>query len=161
MLGTNLLPRWFGKCVAAGAVALALSAGLPASEAPAAPAGAASPIPPGAARIWFYRNYEPYGSRNLTSVALNGTPVGYVQPEGTAFYRDVAPGRYHITVASEDRDVNQDSSVDLAPGQQAFVKVVELGNWETGGDKNVFTQDTFYARVMPPQLAQAEISGQH
>jgi len=128
-------------------------------DAPAAAEVTASPIPPGAARIWFYRNYEPYGSRNFTSVSLNGTPVGYLQPTGAAFYRDVAPGRYHITVATEVRDVNQDSFVELAAGQQAFVKIMDLSTWETGGDKNVYSADAFYARLVPEQLAQAELSG--
>ncbi len=79
---------------------------------------------PGAARLWFYRDYEPYGTRDIAPIALNGAIIGYAQPEGTVFYRDVPPGRYPIAVGTQGEDVNQDAWVDIGPGQQAFVKVL-------------------------------------
>lgn len=166
MIGKNslsdLLPRLLsgrsGKWMARCAVAALLLGATPIAGAPAAAQIASAAPPPGAARIWFYRNYEPYGSRNYTSVSLNGAPVGQVPPEGTVFYRDVAPGRYHVTVASEGKDANQDSFVELAPGQQAFVKILASNTLDTGGDKAIYSLDFFYARLVPEQLAQAEIS---
>ena len=124
----------------------------------AAPPASALPVPAGVARIWFYRDYEPSVSRNLAAVALNGTPVGYVQPDGSAFYRDVAPGHYHVTVESESPDVGQDTDVDLPPGQEAFIKVLASNTWETGGDQNVYSRDTFYVSLVPPQLARAVLA---
>lgn len=153
----DLSGRWgLTRWGAVGALTLLLSGGVPVRDASAQTM--AGPLQSGAARIWFYRNYEPYGSPNYTSVSLNGAAVGYVDPGGAVFYRDVAPGRYHVTVATEVQDVNQGSTVDLAPGQQAFVKITDLNLWETGGDKNVYTADAFYARLVPEQLAAAEIS---
>jgi len=145
--------NWAAGC----AVALLLSGIGPGTGAPAE-AQVASPVPPGAARIWFYRANEPYSARSVASVALNGAVIGYAQPEGSIFYRDVAPGRYHITTGPQGEDANQDAWVDIAPGQQAFVKIVGTNSWDTGGDNNVYSRDTFYARLMPPQIAQAEIA---
>jgi hypothetical protein len=153
----NLLSRRLRSWAASGTVALLLSGAYPLVGAPAA-AQVASSVSPGAARIWFYRDYEPYGPRGTTSVVLNGATVGYAQPDGTAFYRDVPAGRYHVTVGSQSEDVNQDAWVDVAPGQQAFVTVLGTNTWEGGGDTTMFSRDTYYARLMPPQIAQAEIA---
>jgi hypothetical protein len=142
------------------AVAPSLAAPAAAQQRPgammvAAPAGAATATGP--ARIWFYRNYEPYGSRNYAPVALNGALAGYVPPDGSAFYRDIAPGRYHITVESGGTDVNQDKYVDLAPGQEAFVKILDSVTWDNGGDVAMYRRDTFYVSLVPPQIARAEL----
>ena len=115
----------------------------------------ATPVAPGAARIWFYRDYEPSVSLNAANVALNGSRVGSVQPDGGAFYRDVVPGHYHITVESYGVDINQDKDVDLAPGQEAFVKVL-ASDWISGFAG--FRRDTFYISLVPPQVARAELA---
>lgn len=147
--------RWVAAC----AVALLLSELHPLAGASIAAAQVASPAPPpGAARIWFYRDYEPYGTRSYASVALNGVFVGYAQPTGAVFYRDIPPGRYHVTVGAQGQDVNQDAWVDLAPGQQAFVKILGSNTWDAGGAHLIYSRDTYYARVVPPQIAQAEIA---
>jgi hypothetical protein len=117
-----------------------------------------SPVAAGAARVWFYRDFEPSVSLNLANVALNGTTVGYVQPDGSAIYRDVPAGHYHVTVVSVGTDFNQDKDVDLAPGQEAFVKILALGSWESGGEQTQYQRDTFYVSVVPPQVARAEMA---
>jgi Protein of unknown function (DUF2846) len=117
-----------------------------------------SPAPAGGARVWFYRDYEPSVSLNVANVMLNGASAGSVQPDGSVFYRDVAPGHYHITVESVGVDVNQDKDIDLAPGQQAYVKIL-AGEWVSGGGEfSSFHRDTFYVSLVPPQVAQAELA---
>jgi hypothetical protein len=92
---------------------------------------AAAPlIPAGQARIWFYRDWQP---------------------------SDVSPGHYHIAPQSYGQDFNQDKDIDLAPGQQVYCGVASLRSWEEGGDVAVFNRDTFYIRLMPPEVAQAAI----
>src|SRR3954451_18033932 len=108
----NLWSRRWRRSAASGAAALLLAGVHPLAVAPAA-AQVASASPPGAARIWFYRNYEPYNARSFASVALNGAAIGYAQPQGGAFYRDVAPGRYHVTIGQQGEDVNQDAWIDV------------------------------------------------
>jgi hypothetical protein len=58
---------------------------------------AVPPIPPGEARIWFYRDYEPYAGKGIPQVAVNANYVGQAELGG-AFFRDVTPGHYHVTV---------------------------------------------------------------
>jgi hypothetical protein len=81
---------------------------------------AAGSIPPGQARIWFYRDYEPFVSRNFASVDLNGARVASLPPASGPVYRDVAPGHYRITPESWGTDINQSKEVDLAPGQEGL-----------------------------------------
>jgi hypothetical protein len=115
------------------------------------------PIPAGEARVWFYREFIPSESLNMTAVSMNNTEVGYSRLGG-AFYRDVVPGEYHITVASWGTDVNQSANVALAAGDEAYVRVESLRSWSSGGERNSYERDTFYARLIPPQIARAEVS---
>jgi hypothetical protein len=115
------------------------------------------PVPPGRARIWIYRDYEPSESLNMTAVSINGAVTGYAQPGGGVFYRDVLPGPYLVTVESYGRDTNQSAKFVLAAGQQAFIKIESLRAWSSVGDRQSIERDTFYARLIAPQLARAEM----
>ena len=152
-----VMSRSWLQRAAGGAVVLML-AGCAAPAARQAAGVAVSPVPAGAARIWFYREFEPSLSLNLAPVALNGALAGCVQPDGSAFYRDISPGHYHITVVSTGTDINQAKDVDLAPGQEAFVKIL-AGEWASiPGDLGGFHRDTFYVSLMPPQVARAQLA---
>jgi hypothetical protein len=151
--------RLFKTWGAVIAVALSLVGPAAAQRMPAASATAQTPAP-GAARIWFYRDYEPYGSRNFAAVRLNGTSAGYVDPNAGVFYRDVAPGRYHITVDSSGTDVNQDKTIDLAPGEEAYAKILAAPMWEMDGSEGMTRRDTFYVTLVPPEIARAQLAGQ-
>jgi len=118
----------------------------------------APPIPAGEARIWFYRDYLPSETLNMTKVTMNGVYAGYAQLGG-AFYRDVPPGAYHVEVESWGRDFNQSTNVALVPGQEAYVKIESLRSWATSpGFGFTAGRDTFYARLIFPQIARAEIA---
>jgi hypothetical protein len=127
------------------------------AQAPGMAAAAVPPIPPGQARVWFYREFIPSESLNMTEVRMNGAYAGYSQLGG-AFYRDVPPGQYLVTVASWGVDVNQSAVVALVPGQEAFIKVESLRAWSELGVRNNAARDTFYARLIPPQIARVEMS---
>jgi hypothetical protein len=101
---------------------------------------------------------EPSESLNLALIDMNSSNVGAAE-NGSAFYRDVPPGRYHIAPESFGQDFNQDRNVDLAPGQQLYVKIVSLDAWGVGvsGSKKI-ARDAFYAWVVPPEVAHAEIA---
>jgi hypothetical protein len=139
------------------AAAVALLPAVAGCAQSAAVAVAPGPIPPGQARIWFYRDYEPYESKNLANVDLNGAFAVSVE-NGSSAYRDVPPGHYHIAPESFGKDFNQEKDVDLAPGQEIYTKIVSLRTWISSGDKDSFERDTFYAWLIPPQVAQAEIA---
>ena len=116
------------------------------------------PVPAGQARIWFYRNWLPSESLNLANIDVNGSYYGSVA-NGSVFYRDVPPGHYHIAPVSYNRDFNQDKDVDLAPGQQLYVKILSSQSWD-GACRNC-VRDTFYAWLIPQEVAQAEIARGH
>jgi len=89
---------------------------------------------------------------------MNGVYAGYAQLGG-AFYRDVPPGSYHIEVESYGKDFNQSAEVALVAGQEAYVKVDSLRSWASDyGVGRTIGRDTFYARLMLPQIARAEIA---
>jgi hypothetical protein len=142
-----LLAAWFGIAALAGCV-----------RGPTVGSVSVPPIPPGEARLWVYRIYLPSETLNMTKVTLNGVYAGYAQLGG-AFYRDVPPGIYHVEVESWGRDFNQSTNVALVAGQVAYVQIETLNSWSTyAGRGRVFARDTFYARLIPPQIARAEIA---
>jgi len=153
MRGDSMARCWLRRTAGCAlALVLAGCVGVPVRPA------VVSPLAAGAARIWFYRDYEPSVSLNMANVALNGVPAGSVDADGSALYRDVSPGHYRITVESEATDVNQASDVDLSPGQEAFVKILASGTWESGADTTVYGRTTFYVSLMPPQVARIELA---
>ena len=134
---------------------LLIAAGCAEPPATAQVAVAAPPVPAGQARIWFYRNWLPSESLNLANIDVNGSYYGSVA-NGSVFYRDVPPGHYHIAPVSYNRDFNQDRDVDVAPGQQLYIKILSSQSWD-GACRNC-VRDTFYAWLIPQEVAQAEIA---
>jgi hypothetical protein len=115
--------------------------------------------PPGYARIWVYRYYEPYVSLATPYVRFNGRIVGVSEP-GAAFYRDVPPGEYYVTVDSEGRDVNQFAHIAVVPGQTVYIEVEVSKYWDCGGGikGDGWCRDTFYTREQSPQVGAAAIA---
>jgi hypothetical protein len=143
------LRRWLG---------LLAGLGVAVSGCAAPPPAAPPPLAADHARIWFYRAWEPSESLNLADIDVNGSYFGSVA-NGRVFYRDVPPGRYHIAPASFVPNANQDRNVELAPGQQLYVKILSLVSWgsDNTAGRNI-QRDAFYAWVIPPAVAQTEIA---
>ena len=135
---------------------LLLMLSLVACATPPAPQVAAPP--PDQARIWFYRLWDPSESLNVANINVNGVYVGSVGPGG-AFYRDVAPGIYHIVPQNQYLDYYQNNNVEVVPGQQVFIAVLDLASWAnaTSGGQWYIHRDAWYARLVPPQYALAQI----
>lgn len=150
-----------GKLVARCLARVAQGALLLATASCAQPTATGSvsipPIPAGESRVWFYRANEPYAGKGIPAIAANGGYVG-VAELGGAFYRDVPPGHYLVTVKTVGVDINQSANFDLAPGREAYVKIVSLPSWETGGGKDEWERPTFYAWLIPNQIAQSDIA---
>ncbi len=121
---------------------------LTSSAAVAAPAQIAA-IPPGMARVWMLRQYQPFESLAMPMTYLNKQPLALSQP-GTAFYRDLPPGPYTFTVDSYGWDYDQAQGVWLAPGMEVFLEVQSLAIRES---YRTYQRDTFYVRMIPPALA--------
>ena len=114
------------------------------------------PIPAGQARIWVYRGSQstaPIEVPHMEAVTLNGVNVGYEQLGG-GFYRNVAPGHYVIAAPSLALDPDQTATVDLAAGQEAYLKL-DMLEWSGMGENNV---DVVRVRLMPSQTARTAIA---
>lgn len=134
---------------------LVVGAGCAAPPQTAQLLAAAPPVPAGQARIWLYRDWSPSESLNLANVDVNDSYFGSVA-NGGAFYRDVPAGRYHIAPMSYNRDFSQDTNLDLALGQQAYIKILSSQSWD--GACRDCVRDTFYAWLIAPKVARAEIA---
>ncbi|MBV8120838.1 MAG: hypothetical protein JO081_12980, partial [Alphaproteobacteria bacterium] len=90
--------------------------------APMLPTSAAliPPIPAGMARVWFYREDLPQIAWQRPYVRMNGAVVG-ISEDGGAFYRDVPPGQYHVSVDSYGEDINQFPYIALDAGQTVYL----------------------------------------
>jgi hypothetical protein len=124
--------------------------------APAGPKGlsaAAVPLPADRARVYVYRDLNPYDTTEWTAVSLNGEKIGNNAP-GTVFYRDVPPGTYEIEVRSDQLYPNQFKTVVLAAGSTVFAKIQEVRHWgksfEGGGE-------TFVVTIVDPATGYREI----
>jgi len=144
-------------------VVLALTAAA-CSQLPRTASVSVPPIPPGDARVWFYRDGGPYDGVGTPYLRMNEAIVGVSEPGG-ASYRDVPSGPYHITVDSYGKDFNQDKNVQLAAGQELYVKIVSLRAWITGGGGggdgaggSDYDRDTFYVWLIPPEIARADVA---
>jgi hypothetical protein len=134
------------------------------AQMPPAAASAIPPISPGHARIWFYRDLAPYSSMATPYVRLNGAAVGVSQPGG-AFYGDVPPGHYHLSADSYLDAPEQDRDVDLAPGQEAYAKILPEDHWIEGGGGGGgegggggYHRETFYVWLYPAEAARPAIA---
>jgi hypothetical protein len=114
-----------------------------------------SPPPPAEARIWIFRNFDPSITQNTPYILINGRIVG-VAWLGSAFYRDVPPGNYVITVESRGSAPNQFAHIGLAAGQLVYVKV-DPNSWWAGLCWRCQI-DTYFTLVQSPQLALAQLA---
>jgi hypothetical protein len=147
------------RLLSSAAAAFVLLAGLNAdAQSPARSSVVIPPIPPGQARIWVYSGSQPTSPFNyprMEAITLNGSNVGYEQL-GQGFYRNVAPGHYVIAAPSFlALDPSQSATVDLAAGQEAYLKLDGLG-WPNGGGENTVVE--YYVRLMPPQSARTAVA---
>jgi hypothetical protein len=139
-------------CVGIGLLISALSGCTPL---PTVSASGIPPVPPHQARIWVYRELQSSAIPERPDVLFNGAIAG-IADMGGAFYRDVPPGHYHITTTGAGRDVNQNSDITLSAGETAYIKIVQLDNWDESDWEPTFA--TFYAWLIPPATARAEVA---
>jgi hypothetical protein len=158
-IGYIASPHPLRRAVAAAALSLAAAA---CSQLPSTASVAVPPIPAGEARAWFYRAAGPYDSQARPYVRMNDGMVGILEPRG-AFYRDVAPGHYHVSIDQFGGDFNTTKDVDLARGQQVYFKVVSSENWITSGGSGDqgdlgMSRPTFYVWSIPAEVAQGDVA---
>src|SRR6266446_4365447 len=144
--------RWCGASAATAVLLLAANcAPLPPTSSVVIP-----PAPGGAARIWTYRNDAPNEPNQTPYARLNGQIARVVQPNG-AFYRDVSPGYYTVTVDSYGAPyAHKFADFNLGAGQEAFVEVLSMRE-KVGSGEGLRT--LFFTQLVPPDIARPAIAG--
>jgi hypothetical protein len=143
--------------VAAGLLLLA-TAGC--AQPPAAAPFLATPVAPSMARIWFYRDLNPNDILATPYIRLNGAVAGVSEPGG-AFYRDVAPGRYHISVDSYYQDLHNDADVALVPGTEVYAKVLPMDTFVMGGGGSTgggYRRPNYVVWLYPPETGRTAVA---
>jgi len=106
----------------------------------------APPVPAGQSRVWFLRQLLPGTIFTPPTVYVNGAPIAR-SAEGTAFYRDFAPGQYAFTVENCLPQARTGQTMTLRPGAQYAIEVTQDDN----GAWDCVPAQVSYLRQVPPQ----------
>ncbi len=142
------------KCIPIIVIGLVLAACQGRVSEPSMSSVTISPVPSGLARIYFYRDWEPYDSLSRPLIYLNDAASQISEPGGISF-RDLPPGDYHISVDSQGTYPHQFKELVLRAGDVRYVKIQSLRNWYRHG--MAFERDTFIVELIPERQAQSEI----
>ena len=77
--------------------------------------------------------------------------------------RDVAPGRYRISVDSYVQDPHNDADLVLAPGMEAYAKVLPLDSFVQGGAAvgGGFRRNSFVVWLYPPEIGRVAVANSY
>lgn len=147
-------PTLLGLCLFALTASGAMTTAVAAEAQAQAPA-----IRSGMARVWFLRAQDsPRGNVQAAAPTIfaNGAPIGNL-PVNSKFSRDFAPGTYQFTVQAYGLPTPQATTLQLAPGTEAFLQVQWAASWQQGYPEAGwgFAPNTFIITTMSPQVAQA------
>ena len=148
-------PKVIGTAVIFTIVALIGLAG----EVTAATPDEAPPMATGQSRVWFVRQLLPGEAFHAPMIYVNGAPIAKAV-EGTAFYRDFAPGQYAFTVENCLPQRGSGQTIMLQPDRQYAIQVTQDDN---GAWDCVPPQISYLRQVAPQQVpylfAQVQFQG--
>jgi hypothetical protein len=113
-------------------------------------------IAPGMARIWVLRQTDIVAqnfSASDPAVFLDTVDLGHIA-RGTVFYHDVSPATYRVRVQPYGTPTHLVDTVQLSPGETAFLQVQAVPNWEQG---STASGASFAVLTMVPQDAETAI----
>src|SRR4029077_10700279 len=108
----------------------------------------APPLAPGQSRVWFMRQLLPGSNFHAPMVYVNGTPIAR-SAQGTAFFRDLAPGQYAFTVENCLPQAGSGQNMTLQPNGQYAIE----GQQDDNGHWGCTTQQVSYLRQVSGQQA--------
>ena len=106
----------------------------------------APPLAPGMARVWFLQELVPGSSFYAPMIYANGAQLA-ISPEGSAFYRDYAPGTYLFSVENCVPEPQTSQQLTIGPNQQ-FALQVQTDDTAVSFDCNVY----YLSQVMPQNV---------
>jgi len=108
----------------------------------------APPLPQGQSRVWFLRQLLPGTAQHAPMIYVNSAPIA-ASAEGTAFYRDFAPGQYAFTVENCLPQPGTGQTMTLQPNRQYAIEVTQDDN---GAWDCVPPQVSYLRQVQPQQV---------
>jgi hypothetical protein len=111
----------------------------------------APPLAPSQTRVWFLRQLLPGTAFHSPMVYVNGTPIA-ISGEGTAFYRDFAPGQYTFSVENCLPQPGTSRTLALRPDTEVALLVTsdENGAWDC-----VPPQISYLQQLQPQEVPNA------
>jgi hypothetical protein len=106
----------------------------------------APPVPAGQSRVWFVRQLLPGEQFHPPMLYVNGAPIA-TSAEGTAFYRDFAPGQYTFSVENCLPQQGTSQTLHLRPDTQFALEVQQDDN----GAWDCSPPQVSYLRQVQPQ----------
>ena len=104
----------------------------------------APPLAAGMARVWFLHDLVPGSTFFAPMISANGVHVA-ISPEGTAFYRDYAPGIYLFSVQNCVPQPQTSQQLTLGPHQEIALHV-------QSDDTASFDCIVYYLTQVMPQM---------
>ena len=98
------------------------------------------------ARVWFLQELVPGSSFYAPMIYANGAQLA-ISPEGSAFYRDYAPGTYLFSVENCVPEPQTSQQLTIGPNQQ-FALQVQTDDTAVSFDCNVY----YLSQVMPQNV---------
>lgn len=141
-IATIRLPR---RAMRAALLLALLAVAAATAPAVAAVPEQAPPIPAGQSRVWFLRQLLPGSIMTPPTVYVNGAAIAR-SAQGTAFYRDFAPGEYAFTVENCLRQAGTGQTITLQPNAQYAIEVTQDDN----GAWDCYPAQVSYLRQVPP-----------
>jgi hypothetical protein len=143
-MNSSFSVRTFRAALIGGLIALAAGA-IPTN---AATPDQAPPVASGQARVWFLRQLLPGENFHPPMVYVNGAPIASIA-EGTAFYRDFAPGQYTFGIENCLPQARTSQTMTLRPNTQyaLVVQQDDNGAWDCNPP-----QVSYLRQVQPQQL---------
>jgi hypothetical protein len=137
------IPQAIGAALVLSLVAFGSTAPVLAANPDQAP-----PIAAGQSRVWFLRQLLPGSSFHPPMIYVNGSPIA-ASGQGTAFYRDFAPGQYAFNVENCLPQPAAGQTMSLRPNAQYAIEVTQDDNgaWDCSPP-----QVSYLRQVQPQQV---------
>jgi len=118
----------------------------------------APPVAAGMARVWFLHTLVPGSTFFAPMISVNGAKIA-ISPEGSAFYRDYAPGTYVFSVENCVSEPQTSQTLTIGANQQFALQV--QSDDDVAYDCVLYYLDQVQPQMVPVTFAPLRFLGQN